>query len=218
MLDHAHPQGTAQRGHTISESVNQWISEARHAYIESFFEQGLWLEDEFPRRLKVMLNDIQMEFPMSCRTDVNNLGKEQQESLYKVFVAMVASSICLRLTRDEWFTDSHLINALIPECGRRMICELPQECMNMIKVFVENGVLGSGPEYSKMSEAEKNLIVNMLMAGPNVINAPLCPTSPTNPQTDDSGLELPPIIQDASVNVPPIVAEQLAPKPSKPRS
>ena len=74
------------------------------ALLQSFFDQGLWIEDyRFTEQLKVELARIQKPFPTSCRTDVNNLKSDQITLAYQAFTDSVADLIseCSAIGKDS---------------------------------------------------------------------------------------------------------------------
>ena len=89
---------------TTEKYMNQWQSVVGRSMLQSFFDQGLWIEDSrFAEQIKVELTQIQKPFPTSCRTDVNNLRPEQIVAVYQTFTDTLAHLIamCCAVGRDE---------------------------------------------------------------------------------------------------------------------
>ena len=87
-----------------AENMDEWQAVVEVALLQSFFDQGLWIEDSrFTERLKVALTQIQRPFPTSCRTDVNNLRPDQISLAYQTFTDEVADliSMCSAIGKDD---------------------------------------------------------------------------------------------------------------------
>jgi len=112
-------QSTVQRDYNecLKRTVDDWILTYRNALVKSFFDQGLWLNEQFPSRLKAALVEIQKPFPTSCRSDVNKLRPEQIQSAYNSLTAHLGGVFALKqLSRTKSkYLDTPLKQSLVSE-------------------------------------------------------------------------------------------------------
>ena len=168
-LDPSFPKVIPEHNHAISESVSRWVSAVRNACVKSFFDQRLQLEEDFVRRLKVALNEIQKSFPTACRTDVNNLRRDHIELAYKVLLEAVAEMICSQTERSKSFR-SVLIPSLLPKFTFEGMLKDPRGYRKMEKTLLRTGVLLSSEVDERSRKAEKLMIYHILMMGPSALN------------------------------------------------
>jgi hypothetical protein len=169
LLDHSSPKATSEPNHTIAESVSRWVSAVRNACVKNFFGQRLHVEEEFVRRLKLALNEIQKAFPICCRTEVSDLRREYIESTYKTLLEAVADAICSQTERSKSFR-SVLIPSLLPKFTFEGMLKDPRGYRKVEKLLLRNGVLLSTEVDERSRKAEKLMLYHMLMIGPSALN------------------------------------------------
>jgi hypothetical protein len=169
--DPSSAKATTEHKQTISESVTRWVSTVRNACVRSFFDQRLQVEEEFVRRFKAALNEIQRSYPTPCRTDANNLHKDHLESAYRVLVEAVADLICSQTERKKSFR-SVLIPSLFPKFTFEGRLKYPRGYRRIEELLLRSGVLLSSEVDERSRRAEKLVIYHILMIGPSALNTP----------------------------------------------
>jgi ribosomal protein L7/L12 len=165
-------------GRQAAGALDQWLSLVRTAYLKGFFEQGLWIGDQFTTRLQAVLTELQKPYPTGCRCSVSGLSREQIESAYRALAAAAAAGMAEGLSRCELFPEQPLISSLIPRSDwtrgpRRQESDDPILQMmqaggfkdTLIKVYVKWGIVLGAVESLNADQAERQKLQETLLAG-----------------------------------------------------
>ena len=183
LLGQAHFRAQDEWKDPLNKNIDLWMAAFRNAALKSFFDQGLWIQDEFHNRLKAALDEIQKIFPTSCRANVDILTRNQIECAYKILVAAVSDEIISQMGRWNFINKDPIFQSLYPEIDfhnhpQSMSMSDLESTLSKSKRYEElkamltsKGVLISLEEDQEIQKHNKKLISDILMAGPSALNA-----------------------------------------------